>query len=327
MPMFHHKSREWICTNNVSPTSLAYQSIPSTSDLRKGSAEEEKSCKTTGMHQYKGTLLCFLSVQQDANRHLYRSCFWKVVIYIILFPIYSMNGYPKWFLYKWMPSSFQRYWQKKVVLKSQKSPSHSDSSHWGFPWLLCRAMPTQLPAAPGGFMNPVGLGLWVQPMGSLPTAPAGQSSWQRKEPQQIAWFFLDVLGITWHWMKWHEITTWLGDFSGKAATSGSANILNTSDSLTAQCSTWPFFWVLRRNRCSMSVPKTPRRKMILFFVNFSCLFSFYGSSPGFMGGLLLLQTRSFGQTPLANVFSVYPWEKLIQDHNFYIKNVGTHLFK
>lgn len=148
-----------------------------------------------------------------------------------------------------------------------------------------------------------------------------------KNLSKLHGFFLDVLGITWHWMKWHEITTWLGDFSGKAATSGSANILNTSDSLTAQCSTWPFFWVLRRNRCSMSVPKTPRRKMILFFVNFSCLFSFYGSSPDFMGGLLLLQTRSFGQTPLANVFSVYPWEKLIQDHNFYIKNVGTHLFK
>lgn len=114
--MLHHKSREWICTNIASPTSLAYQSIPSTSDLRKGSAEEEKSCKTAGMHQYKGTLLCFLSVQQDANRHLYRSCFWKVVIYIILFPIYPMKGYPKWFLYKWMPSSFQ----KKVVLKSQQ---------------------------------------------------------------------------------------------------------------------------------------------------------------------------------------------------------------
>ena len=64
-----------------------------------------------------------------------------------------------------------------------------------------------------------------------------------------------------------------------------------------------------------------------FVVNFSCLFSFYGSSPDFMGGLLLLQTRSFGQTPLANVFSVYPWEKSIQDHNFYIKHVGTHLFK
>lgn len=98
------------------------------------------------------------------------------------------------------------------------------------------------------------------------------------------------------------------------------------DSLTAQCSTWPFFWVLRRNRCSMSVPKTPRRKMILFFVNFSCLFSFYGSSPDFMGGLLLLQTRSFGQTPLANVFSEYIFRKNQSKTIISTSNMLEHIF-
>ena len=96
--------------------------------------------------------------------------------------------------------------------------------------LLCRAMPTQLPAAPGVSWTP--LGWW--PVGST-----GWDLYQRhlrgkvvdneKNLSKLHGFFdIDVLGITWHWMKWHEITTWLRDFSGKAATSGSANILNTS---------------------------------------------------------------------------------------------------
>lgn len=128
-----------------------------------------------------------------------------------------------------------------------------------------------------------------------------------------------------------EITTWLGDFSGKATTtnriqvaqptfsthlnSAYRSVLNMAFFLSAP--TKPVFNVCAQNASPQDVT---------FLVNFSHLLSFDGSSPDFMGGLLLLQTRSFGQPPGANVFSVYPWEKVFQDH-FYIKQVGTHLFK
>lgn len=153
MPMLHHKSREWICTNIVSSTSLAYQSIPSTSDLRKGSAEEEKSCKTTRMHQYKRTLLCFLSVQQD-----YRSCFWKVVIYIILFPIYPIADTQNDFYINGCLPLFKDIDKKKVFWSPKKSPSHSDSSHWGFPVAPMPGNANTASRSAWGFMNPVGLG-------------------------------------------------------------------------------------------------------------------------------------------------------------------------
>ena len=124
---------------------------------------------------------------------------------------------------------FSKILTKKGGLKSQKIHHPIPTVPIGdFPWLLCRAMPGLLPAAPGVSWTPRG---WV----------GGFNRWDfyqrhlrgkvvdnEKNLSKFACFFKDVLGITWHWMKWHEITTWLGDFSGKAATSGSANILNTS---------------------------------------------------------------------------------------------------
>lgn len=80
--------------------------------------------------------------------------------------------------------------KKRWFWSPNKSPSHSDSSHWGFAWSPMPGNANTASRSAWGFMNPVGLVTgWFNGMGSLPTAPAGQSSWQRKEPQQIAWVF------------------------------------------------------------------------------------------------------------------------------------------
>lgn len=233
-----------------------------------------------------------------------------------------MKGYPKWFLYKWMPSLFKDI-EKKRWLEVPKITIPFRQTIGVFPWLLCRAMPGLLPAAPGGFMNPVGLGWWVQPMGSLPTAPAGQSSWQRKEPQQIACVsfrcFYASHGIGWNDMKSPHDSEISVVKQPQVAQPTFSTHLSAQHGLFSECSD--------ETGVQCLCPKRLAARWYFFLSILVVCFPSMEVLPIFMGGLLLLQTRSFGQTPLANVLSVYPWEKLIQDHNFNIKHVGTHLFK